>query len=210
MTATEQAITEATRYSMARGRKVLQIFLAGDEATHVREMLAMMRPAHGASVLDAGCGIGEVARLMSDERPDLKFILLNNHGWQLEHCRDFNSVLADMHETGLPGASFDGVMVNYAIGYADKSRFLQEVRRLLKGDGFLFICDMIGDSPILAELGYGDNEDLVRLALEYGFRLQEEWRPSWTLDSTRAAIQWEQAGDFANCVRPAVWRFIKV
>jgi cyclopropane fatty-acyl-phospholipid synthase-like methyltransferase len=50
---------------MEQGVRVLNAFLlAEDEAAHAKRLLHLMRPPQGAVVLDAGCGVGELARLM--------------------------------------------------------------------------------------------------------------------------------------------------
>ena len=72
----------------ARGTdlRVLQGYsLAPTDAGHVAVLLGMMAPALGDTVLDAGCGFGEVARL---QRPDLSFVLLNRVDAQLQHVPD--------------------------------------------------------------------------------------------------------------------------
>ena len=142
-----------TENAMKHGRNILQFYLFGkDEKSHADYLLKLLDPIQNASILDIGCGTGELTRLWSQERPDLKFTLVNNHEWQLSLC-DGETVLADMHKTGID-KKFDVVMVNYAIGYARIDEFLAECKRLLKDDGFLFICDIAGESSLLGELNY--------------------------------------------------------
>lgn len=140
-------ITEATKFAVPKGFTVMQIFQFADtDEAHVKKLLALLDPVPNALVLDVGCGVGEVARLMLQDRPDLSFTLVNNNKYQLSLCRGFEQVNADMHNIPFQDGSFDIVMVNYAIGYADLRPVLDEFRRLLKANGVLFIVDVLGPS----------------------------------------------------------------
>ena len=84
--------------------------ITGSESAKRKIIHTQVRPFFHAKFLDIGCGTGELTRLWSKERPDLKFTLVNNHEWQLSLC-DGETVLADMHQTGI-NRQFDVVMVN--------------------------------------------------------------------------------------------------
>lgn len=170
-----EAIAKHTQAIQATGRTVLQLFQVGDdEREHCEHLLELMQPPTGAVILDVGCGVGGVARYMKAVRPDLNFILLNDNEYQLTQCMDFPSILCDMHRTRLPSNMFEVVMVCHTLGYADLDRAFDEWARILKPDGQLFIVDMTGDNPMLAQtLGYKTYTSLQisRAAEEHGMAL---------------------------------------
>lgn len=140
----------------ASGFRVLQGHrFAATDAGHVSALLGYMAPPHGATVLDIGCGFGEVARLMREERPDLAFVLLNRNAVQIRYAprgEGFRAVLADMHALPLADASVDGAMFNYALCHADQPVALAEAARVVRPGGFLFIFDferMAGDNGLM-------------------------------------------------------------
>ena len=128
------------------GLRVLQGYsLAPTDAGHVAVLLGMMAPALGDTVLDAGCGFGEVARLMRLQRPDLTFILLNRVSAQMRHVPTgpgFLPVLGDMHAIPLAAGSVDGVLFSWALCHADHPAALAEAARVVKPGGFLFLYEL--------------------------------------------------------------------
>lgn len=148
-------VNKATALCVERGMRVLNAFLFDEtEQGHVSVLLDLMQASHGAVVLDAGCGLGEVALLMRDLRPDLTFKLLNIIPEQLEQCpEDMEQILADFSSMPLSDASVDIVMFNFALCHAhDVGAVLQEARRVVKEGGVVFINDMSresGDNPLM-------------------------------------------------------------
>lgn len=139
-----------TREAVSAGHRIFQIFQRGDESGHVRFLLERFNPS--GVVLDIGCGIGEVARLMKAERPDLDFILLNISQSQLDMCPDYRKICANAEDIPLPDSSVDCVMACYVMGHLNKDKALQEMRRVLKPGGVLFIADVTGGE--MPELSY--------------------------------------------------------
>jgi SAM-dependent methyltransferase len=140
----------------ASGFRLLQGHrFAATDTGHVSVLLGYMDPPQGATVLDIGCGFGEVARLMREERPDLAFILLNRNAVQMRYAprgEGFQAVLADMHALPMADASVDGAMFNYALCHADQPVALAEAARVVRPGGFLFIFDferMAGDNGLM-------------------------------------------------------------
>jgi phosphoadenosine phosphosulfate reductase len=140
------AINTATDLALAKGLRVMQTAFIGDsQAAHVAYLLKLINPAPGAHIVDAGCGVGEVARLMHAERPDLTFDLVNVSEYQLKHAPDgeaFALHRVDFTRSGLPDASADVVMFNSALCQMPINQALSEARRLLKPGGQLFVCDL--------------------------------------------------------------------
>jgi SAM-dependent methyltransferase len=139
----QDALRQATDACVQNGMRVLQLYRCGDEPSHVARLLALMAPPADAVVVDVGCGIGEVARLMQELRTDLSFLLLNLSAHQLELCpNSMRKLQADMHAMPLADCCADVVMVNYTLGYAALAPFMAEAARVLKPGGVLFIYDL--------------------------------------------------------------------
>jgi len=143
------------------GSSLLQVWLLAEtESEHVAKLLRWMTPPLHADVIDAGCGIGGVARLMGRMRKDLTFLLLNNKEIEFSLCVDlvrpqYLQHVADMVDTGLPSECADVVMANYSLGYVDLNAAMREFNRLLRPGGIVFIYDIAGDGPEFEQyLGY--------------------------------------------------------
>lgn len=142
-----EAVNYATDIALASGHRVLQTHrFAPTDLEQVKYLLNLMNPTEGAVVLDAGCGVGEVSKIMSQIRPDLKFILLNISQYQLDHCPtgpQFLHVLGDCHEINLPDYCVDAVMYSSTLCQLDTEVALKEAHRVLKTGGVLLINDMV-------------------------------------------------------------------
>ena len=72
------AVERATIAGMRDGHRLFQTHrYAADDTAQVRLLLDVLAPPRNATILDAGCGIGEVSRLMAALRPDLFFVMSN-------------------------------------------------------------------------------------------------------------------------------------
>jgi 3'-phosphoadenosine 5'-phosphosulfate sulfotransferase (PAPS reductase)/FAD synthetase len=171
-------VDAATEVLLERNIRVLNAHLIGaTEHEHVEKLLTLMNPPRGAVVLDAGCGVGEVARIMRELRSDLRFILLNVSEAQLSHCpQDMERVCADFAATGLSDASVDVVMFNYSLCHSlDVPTVMREARRILREGGILFINDAVrlaGDNRLarlLFDSSFHFPAHLVDWAMQAGF-----------------------------------------
>lgn len=125
------------------------------EATHVRKQLDCMNLPYGAKVLDCGCGVGEFARLAKEIRPDVSFVLLNISKSQLDRCPDdAEKIQADMHSIPVSDKTFDAVLVDYVICHSRLVEFLDEVARVLKNSGILFLHEIFADDTDVAKQFY--------------------------------------------------------
>lgn len=140
-----------------RGMRLLHIWkLAETDAEHCAILLDHLNPPHFARILDAGCGIGEVARQMREQRPDLHFTLLNISQYQLDLTpADMPKLLASYDAIPAPDQSFDVVMFNFSLCHADSwLATLREAVRVLRPGGRVLIYDMErqhGDNHLLAQ-----------------------------------------------------------
>mgnify|MGYP003651393971 CR=1 FL=1 len=139
----DSVVADMTRKIVDGGARVFQIFQRGSEADHIRFLLDEFNPPSG-TVLDIGCGVGEVARVMKEMRSDLDFILLNISQAQLDMCPPFRKICADAADIPLPDESVDAVMACYVLGHLDHDTALREMRRVIRPGGVLFVADMSG------------------------------------------------------------------
>lgn len=213
------AVESATGNLLADGVRVFNANLfAETERGHVARLLELMDPAPGACVLDAGCGVGEVARIMRELRPDLTFKLLNLSSVQLEHCpADMERICADFAAMPLPDESVDVVMFNYALCQAsDWMAVLREARRVLREGGVLFLNEMgrtSGSNLLLESMlqarAYpaGDVVECARIA---GFRFDEGYFHTPVVRRLRAVMPSPELHDLIfEGVEPCTWRFVR-
>lgn len=141
-----RAVERATLIGMSMGHRVFQTHFFGDsDHEQVSFLLEQLNPAQGSIVLDAGCGIGEVSRLMAEMRPDLSFVLSNISPYQLSLCpkgEPFLPLLGDCHDLDINDASIDAVMFSSALCQMDEDVALSEAARVMRDGGVLLINDM--------------------------------------------------------------------
>jgi ubiquinone/menaquinone biosynthesis C-methylase UbiE len=155
--ADDAVVKRLTEQLVASGTRVFQIFQRGDEREHAAFLLHEMKPPRNARILDVGCGVGEVARLMKAARTDLAFTLLNISPAQLAMCpAEFDQVCASGENIPLADESFDAAMALYSMGNMDKDAALAEMRRVVRPGGVVFVADIEGDD--LSALGYTAHE----------------------------------------------------
>ncbi|MDN7179115.1 methyltransferase domain-containing protein [Caballeronia sp. SEWSISQ10-4 2] len=141
------ALETATRMALAGGHRLLQTHkLSANDESHAWYLLKAMQPPEGAMILDAGCGIGELSRLMSEKRPDLTFILANLSLMQLELCPvapQYRRLHADCHDLPVRDEMVDVVMFASAISQMEAKFVLHEAARVLKPGGVVFLAEMV-------------------------------------------------------------------
>lgn len=141
----------------------------GQENT--RQMLALSGLRPGASILDMGAGAGETVALLQSLGYAARGIDLAPRSKLVEQ--------ADMHGTGFPGGSFDGVLSQcafYISGDVDKA--LAESHRLLKPGGNLLLADVFFQEPgpLLARAGFHILHAVDMTAQWRAYYLEALWR----------------------------------
>lgn len=205
----DTAVGEATRQLLQKDIAVFQIHrLAKEEAAHVAMLLHYLAPPLHSKVLDMGCGVGTVARLMKQLRPDLTFVLQNISQEQLNLCPDFKKICGDFHSTAAQNEEFDVVMFNYSIGHGDLPTLLNEAKRLLKKGGVLFIYDLCGPDLPALEYRLHSTEELVSCAR--GFSLDFLLSPKITHAEHFIPLFGEVEYERIFCnVTPILYRFLR-
>lgn len=211
-------VEAATDKLLALDIRVLNAFLfAETELGHVRRLMEFMHLPAGAVVLDAGCGVGEIALLMQQLRPDLTFKLLNISQAQLDHCPEgMERVLGDFNIMPLADESVDVVMFNYAICHADDlEQVLRESRRVLKEGGSLFINDMSresGSSVVMESLLHAKahvRAELEGAAKRAGLLLDDVYAHEPVVHRLRALLEPGLFDLMFSGVSPTTWRFTR-
>ena len=208
-----QAIDSALPAAMAVGIKQFQGYLTGTDEEHAAHLLELMNPPQGAMVIDAGCGIGETARLMQALRPDLRFVLINLSPAQLAMCPvGMEQHLADYCAMPIPDASADVVMFNYAACHCDDwPRMLQECRRVLIEGGTVFLhepADAGADRALWRDIGSDIKTaaEMARLARLAGFAVEGAYLLEKQVSQFHALAPSEEADAIVEGVESCVLR----
>lgn len=206
------AIQAATPEVGRRGHRVLHgAMLADTEAEHVRALADMMDLPQGALVADLGCGIGEVARLMGADRPDLRWVQVNLSDAQIRQA-DGARVVADFHALPLADASVDAVLFLFSLCHGDLGAAMREAARITRPGGVCFIFDMVrlaGDntaSEAALFARFHSPETMRAEAAAAGWRLDLGFPPAVRRNVLRELLADQHDAILAGC-RPAIWRF---
>lgn len=202
---------------LAAGERVLQTHMfAPTPELHVDKLLYWLQPRFDDVVLDMGCGVGEVPRLMNRVRPDLTFLMVNISRAQLAECpvgEAFVPIWTDGHATDMPAECCDSVMFSSTLINMDAGPALIEAARLVRKGGVILINELVRK--------FGDNVEFERLLgarvstthemLDYieaaGLRVE-----SMRVEKADDSAFRRKLGDAAtllDSVTPTIWRLIK-
>ena len=191
------------------GEKVLQAYqIAPFIGMQMEAFLRWANFAPEARVIDMGCGFGEFARAAAKIRPSMEVVSLNISEGQLAYCPE-PKLLGDFEFTGLPDATFDGVVFLFSIGHGDVRKALDEAYRLLRPGGQLLIFDMLGEPDVLWSLSYDIFDPFQGVASSIGFSLSimKEFS-SYTYTESAFVPPAAMKEHFQNA-RPALWLYTK-
>jgi SAM-dependent methyltransferase len=196
MSRLQQLLDEGSPAALERGVKLLQgCRLADTDSAHMAKLLEIMAPAPETTWLEIGSGFGEAVRLMLELRPDLKFRLVNNNRYQLQHTpAELDATYGDMHALPFADASFDGAMFLTSICNADDlAQVLREAARVTRPGGTLFVFDY--------RRWRGNNQAAVAL-MEARFYTLVEFHQALLLNWERSRV-WTALQD-----NDALWRLL--
>lgn len=172
-------VRQLTREAIAAtNSKLLQIhrFSCWDDV-HAKTLLEIFNPKPNARIVDVGCGVGELAELMSVQRPDLQFTLINRSAAQLNMCPPgFKTVKCMGEHMPFGDGELDVVLCAYVLGHLDMPTFLPECDRVLGSDGTVCIYDIFKNQDPCRygeDLGYEEYhiDEIVTMLLAHGFKL---------------------------------------
>ena len=121
-----------------------------EQAARALALRVAGRLGPAGTVCDVGCGYGGTARLLA-ETAGAQVTGVTVSERQAEWARrqacdgpEPRFLLADWLESGLPDASFDGVITIESLSHmADKRRAIAECARVLRPGGMLVVCDWL-------------------------------------------------------------------
>ena len=208
----EARVAAITEDVVSRGYKLLQLYRSSPyDEIHVANLLEVFDFPQGAHILDMACGIGAMTSIVHQQRPDLQFTMQNISEYQLSLCPEgFEKIHSDFHSIPVPDASFDGVMLCYALGYSRMSELVKEIARIVRPNGVVAIFDIFTNyySPAVTErLGYVAYRDerLIEEMKLAGFELQYI-TDGYYLDPT---LEEELGLGTLNNINPCALRFVK-
>jgi ubiquinone/menaquinone biosynthesis C-methylase UbiE len=138
-----------TPRKLAGNIAVFQALLVDNsEEKTVNEIYQTLSPHSDSLVLDLGCGVGGVSRLMLEIDDTLKFLCVSNSQFQIDYITSLYNpsvaaINADFANLPIPDSSVDYIMLNESIGYGDLTKILSECYRVLKTGGRCLIKDFL-------------------------------------------------------------------
>ncbi|MFM9986735.1 MAG: class I SAM-dependent methyltransferase [Flavobacteriales bacterium] len=109
-------------------------------------------PKEQSSVLEIGCGPGNVTRYLMDHRPDLKITGLDVAPTMIDYARkmvpEAQFDVLDIRDLHLMNGKFDGIFNGFCLPYQSKKdlqKFLLDSASLLNQNGIVYLSCIEGD-----------------------------------------------------------------
>lgn len=155
-----------------------QDFVNAAEELSIRVTEAGGLVKDGLAVLDAGCGFGGTVASMNERFSNLSLVGLNIDSQQLSRAREkvqakstnqIEFVQADACQLPFADHSFDVVLALECIfAFPSRERFFQEVKRVLRPEGRLAICDFLPRESIASAWGWVEKQIQPLVGRTYG------------------------------------------
>ena len=176
---------------LAHGLKLFVAARYGEtEKEHAEKYHQLVGFKKNSVIVDMGCGIGEMGRLLQECDETLKVINVTNSPRQYEIIYQLGDqcVLTDFSSTELPSEIAQYVMFNESFGYGNPKQLLQEASRLLSAGGCVVLRDFAPRTPLQqvhaftwSYTGYPVHE-VVAAAADAGLALRWMERPKCFYD----------------------------
>ena len=121
-------------------------------------LLGLAGDLHGRSILDAGCGQGDLTiHLLEqgasvtalDVSPGMIDVVRRRAERLPGHAGTLATVAAPLEDSGLPDEEFDLVLGKFILHHVDVDEGARELRRLLRPGGRAIFIENSGDNPLL-------------------------------------------------------------
>jgi malonyl-CoA O-methyltransferase len=128
-------------------------------------------------IVDAGCGMGELASALAVKYPDAKIYAVDVSEDMLAHAQQSEKIIyrrEDAAKLSFPNHSVDLICANFLLPWADDAdACLREWRRVLSPDGLLMVSvlgpDTLRDVPVDNKPSLVDMHDLGDALVNAGF-----------------------------------------
>lgn len=196
---------------MANGHYVLQAHrFAESDFDHLKFLLEWANIPINSKVIDMGSGTGAMAHMWHSLRPDIDFTLVNISQMQLDSIPKFCvQHCCDMERVPEKSGKFDVAVCCFSVGHTDIKSAVQEMKRLVKSGGLIFIYDMLrdsGDNNRMLELGYQvfDVSFWDNLASDLGISLIKHEIPN-SVGSFGESLFGDSYNHYFGDVSPSLW-----
>ena len=148
----------------------------------------------GGSLLDMGCGTGDIIKLIKEQRPDCKALgvdfspkMLEVAGKNLKGIPGVRLERGNVTRLAYEDGSFDAVTISFALrNTSDYGRVLGEAFRLLKPNGYFMCIDsFVPESPVIRPF-YNLYFNLLMPFIGGGIHKHRQYK--WLSKSTRDFI----------------------
>lgn len=208
-----EAVEIATNIALNLGHKIFQTHrYHTSDFEQVKLLLDIFNPVKDGLILDAGCGIGEVSKIMSEIRLDLSFFLGNISPYQLSLCPKSDRLFPiklDCHDINL--YQLDGIMYSSTLCQLDIDLALNQAYKCLN-NGVLLINDMVRDNDNIKDMEQTiaakvlQKDVLIQSIEKAGFKIDKVLTPKYDDSEFRRMLSEIGKEHYADEVYPIIIR----